>query len=46
MLELVQLNYMNIMMGEGMNNFIIEFNEDRPEEEEGTVIPALPTPGT
>ena len=30
MLELVQQNYMNIMIGEGMNNFIIEFNEDRP----------------
>ena len=30
MLELVQLNYMNIMIGEGMNNFIIEFNEDSP----------------
>jgi segregation and condensation protein A len=30
MLELVQLNFMNIMIGEGMNNFIIEFNEDRP----------------
>lgn len=30
MLELIQQNYMNIMIGEGMNNFIIEFNEDRP----------------
>jgi segregation and condensation protein A len=30
MLELIQLNYMNIMIGEGMNNFIIEFNEDSP----------------
>ncbi len=30
MLELIQQNYMNIMTGEGMNNFIIEFNENRP----------------
>ena len=30
MLELVQLNFMHIMIGEGMNNFIIEFNEDQP----------------
>ncbi len=36
-LELVQLNYMNIIMGNGINNFIIEYNEDRPEDkpEEG-----------
>jgi segregation and condensation protein A len=34
MLELVQQKYMNIMIGEGMNNFIIEFNEGRTEEEE------------
>jgi segregation and condensation protein A len=31
-LELVQLNYMNILTGEGRNNFILEFNEDRPEQ--------------
>jgi segregation and condensation protein A len=30
MLELIQQNFMHIMIGEGMNNFIIEFNEDRP----------------
>jgi segregation and condensation protein A len=30
MLELIQQNYMNIMIGEGMNNFVIEFNKDRP----------------
>ena len=29
MLELVQQKYMNILIGEGRNNFIIEFNEDR-----------------
>jgi segregation and condensation protein A len=33
MLELVQAKYMNILIGEGRNNFIIEFNEDRPAEE-------------
>src|ERR1700743_2416028 len=32
MLELVQLNYMNILVGEGKNNFIVEFNADRPED--------------
>jgi segregation and condensation protein A len=31
-LELVQLNYMNIMTGNGTNNFIIEYNEHRPED--------------
>ena len=34
MLELIQLRYMNIMVGEGMNNFILEFNENRPPDEE------------
>jgi segregation and condensation protein A len=33
MLELVQQKYMNIMIGEGKNNFIIEWNDDRQEEE-------------
>jgi len=33
MLELVQLKYMAIMVGEGRNNFIVEWNEDRPAEE-------------
>jgi segregation and condensation protein A len=32
MLELVQLNYMNILIGEGRNNFIIEYNEEKPED--------------
>jgi segregation and condensation protein A len=32
MLEMVQLNYMNILVGEGRNNFIVEFNPDRPED--------------
>ena len=34
MLELVQNNYMSILIGEGRNNFIIEFNEDRPADED------------
>jgi len=32
MLELVQQNYMNILIGEGRNNFIVEFNADRPDD--------------
>lgn len=31
-LELVQQKYMTIITGEGVNNFIIEFNENRVEE--------------
>jgi segregation and condensation protein A len=42
-LELVQQKYMQIMIGEGMNNFILEFNEDRPEEEDA-LLPAVDTP--
>ena len=34
MLELVQMNYMNILIGEGRNNFIIEFNADRPDDDQ------------
>lgn len=32
-LELVQLKYMTIITGNGINNFIIEYNENRVEEE-------------
>ena len=32
MLELVQQKYLLIMMGEGMNNFILEYNEEREED--------------
>lgn len=32
LLELVQLNYMQIMVGEGKNNFILEWNNERPED--------------
>ncbi|MEO8582784.1 MAG: segregation/condensation protein A [Flavitalea sp.] len=34
LLELIQQKYLSIVMGEGKNNFIIEFNEDREEEVE------------
>lgn len=34
LLELVQSHYMTILSGEGMNNFIIEFNASRDEAEE------------
>ncbi|HXR84774.1 MAG TPA: segregation/condensation protein A [Hanamia sp.] len=40
-LELVQLKYMTMITGSGTNNFIIEYNEDRVEEEnsaEGKII--------
>jgi segregation and condensation protein A len=33
MLELVQQKYMSILIGEGRNNFIVEFNENREEEQ-------------
>jgi len=33
MLELVQLKYMAIMVGEGRNNFIVEWNDERPQED-------------
>ena len=33
LLELVQQSYMTIMTGEGRNNFIVEWNENRQEEE-------------
>ncbi|MBC7903714.1 MAG: segregation/condensation protein A [Gemmatimonadaceae bacterium] len=32
LLELVQMKYMTILMGEGRNNFIIEYNENREED--------------
>lgn len=33
LLELIQLHYMGIISGEGKNNFLIEWNENREEEE-------------
>ena len=32
MLELIQGKYFTIVMGQGMNNFIVEFNENREED--------------
>ncbi len=32
MLELVQQKYLHILIGEGRNNFIVEYNEEREEE--------------
>jgi len=37
MLELVQQKYLTILIGEGRNNFIIEYNEER-EEEQSTAL--------
>jgi segregation and condensation protein A len=37
MLELVQQKYMSIIIGEGRNNFIIEYNEHR-EEDQSTIL--------
>lgn len=39
LLELVQQNYLSIMIGEGRNNFIIEWNQERQEDE----TPIFPT---
>jgi segregation and condensation protein A len=46
MLELVQQNYMSILTGEGHNNFILEFNPDRPDDPaEGEIgFPGIPQP--
>ena len=41
MLELAQQKYMTIMVGEGRNNFIVEWNENREEEVEMEInVPA------
>ncbi|MBS1916177.1 MAG: segregation/condensation protein A [Bacteroidetes bacterium] len=34
LLELVQQKYMTIIVGEGKNNFIVEYNENRTEEDD------------
>lgn len=34
LLELVQQNYLTIIIGEGRNNFIIEYNDERPQDPE------------
>jgi segregation and condensation protein A len=38
-LELIQQKYMTIMVGEGKNNFLLEYNESRSEEEDLTNQP-------
>lgn len=40
MLELVQMKYLTIITGEGRNNFIIEFNENREEDSIEFVMPS------
>ena len=42
LLELTQAKYMFIITGEGRNNFIIEFNENREEETQFELPPANP----
>jgi segregation and condensation protein A len=37
-LELVQQSYLAIIIGEGKNNFIIEYNDERPEDQLVTII--------
>lgn len=43
LLELVQLRYMSILMGEGRNNFIIEYNENREEDIVVSIFPDNPS---
>jgi segregation and condensation protein A len=42
LLELVQLRYMSILTGEGRNNFIIDYNENREEEVQIEFSPVNP----
>jgi len=42
LLELIQQKFMNIIIGEGRNNFIIEFNENRSEEDNLPIIAETP----
>jgi len=41
MLELIQLNFMSIMVGEGRNNFIVEWNQNRDESQETIETPSF-----
>jgi segregation and condensation protein A len=41
MLELIQQKYLGILMGEGRNNFIVEWNNDRDDAMEGVDIPTI-----
>lgn len=38
MLELVQMKYLTIVTGEGRNNFLVEFNEEREEDPIGSFL--------
>ncbi|MFI5152150.1 MAG: segregation and condensation protein A [Chitinophagales bacterium] len=38
LLELVQQKYMTLLIGEGKNNFVLEFNENRTEDEHGLIL--------
>ncbi len=38
MLELIQGKYFTILMGQGINNFIVEYNEHREEDEPAEVF--------
>jgi segregation and condensation protein A len=40
-LELIQLHYMSIMVGEGRNNFIVEWNENREENDTIEIPPGF-----
>src|SRR4051812_41878847 len=39
MLELIQLHYMSILVGEGKNNFIVEWNEGREDSADAFINP-------
>ena len=46
LLELSQQQYMSLLVGEGMNNFIVEWNENRAEDaEDSFVYPQSPEEG-
>lgn len=42
LLELSQQQYMSLLVGEGMNNFIIEWNDEREPDADETIIQPLP----
>ena len=39
LLELAQMRYMTILVGDGRNNFIIEWNDNREEEIADVALP-------
>ena len=46
LLELSQQRYMTLLVGEGKNNFIVEWNENREEDaEDSFVYPQNPEEG-